>query len=210
MKTSASRACWPVDDPRRAGHRSGDGWRRASEPQYALAWILRSDHRHATPAKRSATPVEQQETLLGSQRRERIGLRRTPRRHETGDQSRARQQEAHDSEDDGVARPDVDEKTGGEPPGAGRAERAKRQSQRREHDAATEREPGDGGGSRTEGGRMPNSCRRWAVACDTTRRVLPWRAAGPGSSTNVICCYHSTRGILVWNLLLPGVSRPGR
>jgi hypothetical protein len=50
-------------------------------------------------------------------------------------------------------------------PAAANAPRAK--PERREHDAATEREPGDGGG-----------------------------AFDPG--------------ILVWNLLLPGVSRPGR
>ena len=57
---------------------------------------------------------------IGSQRRERIGPRRAPRRHEARGQRRGRQQEAHDSEDDGVARPDADEKTGGDPPGAGR------------------------------------------------------------------------------------------
>ena len=57
--------------------------------------------------------------LPGPQRRERVGLCRAPGRHQTREQSHARQQEARDTEHGRVACIDADEKTGGESGQAG-------------------------------------------------------------------------------------------
>ena len=92
-----------------------------------------------------AGPVCQARLPL-AQRRERVGPRGAPCRRQTRRQRDRRQQQARDAQQGGgVARSDVEEKTGGKPRGRDRRNRAERQSERREHDAPTERQADDGG-----------------------------------------------------------------
>ena len=150
-----------IDDERplaRVGRSAGPGLSGASSWRCASISRTRPGgvRVYQLTGRRSRRSSQWTGRLPFAQRRERVGRRGAPCRHQARKQRHPRQQQARDAQHGGgVARSDVEEKTGGKPRGRDRRDRAERQSERREHDALSERQPDDGGGGGAEGGANP-------------------------------------------------------